>query len=106
MIEKPSSFNANDNYTSLKAARKANKNWFKLIKQYYYEQYKTQIKDPSLTAEQRSHIFDHYQENLDACQRQYKQNNANIKFHFADVKTKVSKDTHHKTLTSKKSGNA
>ena len=105
MIEKPSSFNANDNYTSLKAARKANKNWFKLIKKYYYEQYKVQIKDPSLTAEQRSHIFDHYQQNLDACQRQYKQNNANIKFHFSDVKTKVSKNIQHKTLTAKKSGN-
>ena len=41
MIEKPSNFNANDNYTSLKAARKANKNWFKLTKQYYYEQNRT-----------------------------------------------------------------
>lgn len=104
MIEKPSNFNANDNYTSLKAARKANKNWFKSTKQYYYKQYKVQIKDPSLTAEQRSHIFDHYQQNLDACQRQYKQNNTNIKFHFGDVKTKVSKNIQHKTLTAKKTG--
>ncbi len=91
MIKKVEDFNTN-NYTTLKAAMHANRAWYKSLKRHYKELYKSQLKDKDLTLEQQSHIFDHYQQNLSQANTSYKQNIKNIKFHFADVKTKVLKN--------------
>ncbi len=91
MINKVEEFNTNK-YTTLKAAMHANRVWYKSLKEYYKGLYKSQLKDKGLTLEQQSHIFDHYQQNLSHAHTSYKQNIKNIKFHFADIKTKISKN--------------
>ena len=106
MMDKPTDFNANGNYANQKAALRANNVWYKNTKKYYKELYNSQIKDQNLTIEQRSHIFDHYQQNLSNLNAIYKQNIRNIKFHFADIKTKVAKNNAaQKTILNKKANN-
>lgn len=106
MMDKPADFNANGNYANKKAALRANNAWYKATKKYYKELYNSQIKDQNLTIEQRSHIFDHYQHNLSNLNTIYKQNIRNIKFHFADIKTKVAKNNAtQKTILSKRANN-
>ena len=106
MMDKPTDFNANGNYANQKAALRANNVWYKNTKKYYKELYNSQIKDQNLTVEQRSHIFDHYQQNLSNLNAIYKQNIRNIKFHFADIKTKVAKNNAaQKTILNKKANN-
>ena len=105
-MDKPIDFNANGNYANKKAALRANNAWYKHTKKYYKELYNSQVNDQNLTIEQRSHIFDHYQQNLSNLNTIYKQNIRNIKFHFADVKTKVAKNnTTQKTILNKRTNN-
>lgn len=106
MMDKPVDFNANGNYASLKVALRANKVWYKATKKYYKELYNSQINDKNLTLEQKSHIFDHYQQNLSNLDTMYKQNIRNVKFHFADIKTKVTKNNiAQKTILNKATNN-
>lgn len=106
MMDKPTDFNTNGNYANQKVALRANNVWYKYTKKYYKELYNSQIKDQNLTVEQRSHIFDHYQQNLSNLNAIYKQNIRNIKFHFADIKTKVAKNNAaQKTILNKKANN-
>lgn len=102
MSNKPNEFNFN-NYATLKAALRANRVWYKSTKKYYKDLYISQLKDKSLTLEQQSHIFDHYQQNITHTHDSYKQNIKNIKFRFADIKTRVTKNnTAQKTILSRK----
>ena len=89
MLTKPEEFNLATKYTDLKSALRANKDWYKKTCKYYQALYKEQAKDKTLTPEQRGHMFDHYQHNLEETRAVYKSNKKNLKATFSDIKVKV-----------------
>lgn len=100
MMQKPEDFNVNGNYVNLKAAKLANKTWYKNFCRYYKEDYNSQINQENITLEQKAHIFDRYQTNLVNLKKIYKQNIINLKNRFVNIKTKTTHDNKNKTFLS------
>ena len=92
MLQKPEEFNLATKYANLKTALKANKDWYKRTCDYYQALYKEQANDKTWTPEQRGHMFDHYQNNLEQARADYKTNKKNLKAQFENIKVKVNSD--------------
>lgn len=90
-MDKPKSFDPSVKYQNLKAASKANKEWYKQTCAYYRSQYKQALTQADLTNEQRARLFTIYQNNLTDTKQEYERNKKALK--FANTPIKVKKTT-------------
>ncbi len=87
-MKKPNDFNINTKYQNLKAAKRANKNWYKQMCKYYREEYKSSVINQDLTPEQRARFFTIYQNHLSEAKANYIRNKNALIFNYTPVKVK------------------
>lgn len=97
-------FDIHGSYESLKAAKQANKAWYKQACDQCLKLYKEQIKSQNVSLETKGHFYDSYQQNLESLKKQYKTNLKNLITKFSDVK--VVKSASNTTSFSKLKRNA